>query len=621
MMRNLRRQAAQSEGEGTMRIMYLASLCVAIAMPAAAHAESTTCDVAIVGGGPGGVHTAYKLTTQHLAHGTVCLFEKRDHLGGRVGDNYDVGFSGTSWVNDGVTVLGSGQTGTGGYRMYNTHYTWTLGHELAALGKPGQLTFVAQDNFNTLTAVANRGYDKRYALPIYFTYDNGGDAPAMQPLYGSPVGGNDWWTTLLCGPQIPTDTSHHPVYRQMSIPGLGNLSTHEYLEWVAANVVAPHQGAAAAQFLLDTYRFRGDFESPIDAISYLEFSAKDFAGGPVFYPVPSFQPYFDIMQEQIARNGGQVFLSEKVLTVNRSREGYVLTTANHRRVVAHTVILAVPQNALMSQDPYSAGRGLHGDVIEDIVRQPEFAAVQDTNAVTVTHQFGDGKTPNSGWWHRDIRYPDGPWRLGPQLGQQDLPLRRTTNDVLIPGERLPGCHHPSCDFSSTLFFNNTNELPLTPYHDFINISRSVYNDERNAVERWIALYEAGDALAPGGGVAAINRQILKSLRLMYPTVFNGYDEPQILATQLTIHRPAWYNLRKGAFGQGVTNDSLAAWALSPLTGERVYLVGDTWRTDTEGWSDAAYKSSIAVLNQFFGAHIDPQDVTPIQCVGNQIVYP
>jgi hypothetical protein len=605
-----------------MRIVYLASLCIAIVAPPTARAETVRCDVAIVGGGPGGVHTAYKLTTQHLTRGTVCLFEKRDHLGGRVGNNHNVGFAGTPWVNGGVTVLGSGQTGTGGYRMYNTQYTWTLGHELAALGKPGQLTFVAEDSFSTLTAVVNRGYDKGYALPLYFTSDNGGDAPAMQPLYHSPIGGNDWWTTLLCGPQVPTDATHHPQYRQMNIPGLGNLSTQEYLEWVAANVVAPSQGAEAAQFLLDTYRFRSHFESPVDAISYLEFSAKDFAGGAVFYPVPSFQPYFDIMQEQIVNHGGQVFLGEKILRVDRTGRGYVLTTAHHHHVFANSVILAVPQNALTPHDPYAAGHGLHGDVIEDIVRQPQFAAVQDSNAVTVTHQFGDGKTPNSGWWHQDIRYPDGPWWLGPQLGPQDPPLRRTTNDVLIPGERLPGCHHASCDFSSTLFFNNTDELPLTPYHDFINVSRSVYNDERNAVENWIALYDAGEALAPGGGGnQAINRQILKSLRVMYPKVFNGHDEPQILATQFTIHRPGWFNLKKGAFGQGFTNESLASWALNPLPGERVYLVGDTWRTDSEGWSDGAYKTSIAVLNQYFGAHIDPQDVTPIQCVGDQIIYP
>jgi heterodisulfide reductase subunit A-like polyferredoxin len=56
-----------------------------------ARSAALQCDVAIVGGGPSGVHTAYKLTTMHLAAGPVCLFEMKDHLGGRVGNNFTVG--------------------------------------------------------------------------------------------------------------------------------------------------------------------------------------------------------------------------------------------------------------------------------------------------------------------------------------------------------------------------------------------------------------------------------------------------------------------------------------------------------------------------------------------------
>lgn len=39
--------------------------------------NSNACDVAIIGGGPGGTHTAYKLITQKLTNGNVCLFEKK----------------------------------------------------------------------------------------------------------------------------------------------------------------------------------------------------------------------------------------------------------------------------------------------------------------------------------------------------------------------------------------------------------------------------------------------------------------------------------------------------------------------------------------------------------------
>src|SRR5262245_19478714 len=71
------------------------------------------CEVAITGGGPGGVHTAYMLTNPPsgttvtgLTSGSgVCLFEKIDRLGGRFRD----------------IQLGPNPEdvyGTGGYRLY-----------------------------------------------------------------------------------------------------------------------------------------------------------------------------------------------------------------------------------------------------------------------------------------------------------------------------------------------------------------------------------------------------------------------------------------------------------------------------------------------------------------------
>src|SRR6185369_8317065 len=109
---------------------------VALLCSSPVHAASIPCDVVIIGGGPGGTHTAYKLTALHLAKGPVCLFEKSDHLGGRVGNNHNVGFGGRPFSNGGVNVVNSGQTGTGGYRMYYNQYTWKLGQELKALGAP-----------------------------------------------------------------------------------------------------------------------------------------------------------------------------------------------------------------------------------------------------------------------------------------------------------------------------------------------------------------------------------------------------------------------------------------------------------------------------------------------------
>ena len=51
------------------------------------------------------------------------------------------------------------------------------------------------------------------------------------------------------------------------------------------------------------------------------------------------------------------------------------------------------------------------------------------------------------------------------------------------------------------------------------------------------------------------------------------------------------------------------------------MVGDSWRTDLSGWSDAAYKGSVYVLNTYFGTKIDPKEEATIKCIKGDIVDP
>jgi hypothetical protein len=53
----------------------------------------------------------------------------------------------------------------------------------------------------------------------------------------------------------------------------------------------------------------------------------------------------------------------------------------------------------------------------------------------------------------------------------------------------------------------------------------------------------------------------------------------------------------------------------------VYLIGDAWRPDESGWSDAAYKGSIYLLNKRFNAKIDPMELSTIGCDNGEIVFP
>jgi len=55
---------------------------------AAARPGALSCNVAIIGGGAGGIHTAYQLAKLPSSNpnADVCVFEKRNRLGGRIFD-------------------------------------------------------------------------------------------------------------------------------------------------------------------------------------------------------------------------------------------------------------------------------------------------------------------------------------------------------------------------------------------------------------------------------------------------------------------------------------------------------------------------------------------------------
>lgn len=674
----------------------------------------TQCEVAIIGGGPGGTHTAYKLITMGLTTGNVCLFEMKDHLGGRVGDNYKIGANPGPFTTDGaLTSSGAGKTmtvtldsaqtgitGTGGYRMNFNHYTRTLGMELAALA-PDKLALVNSRSFSRLLEVDNPKFNASFPSPNYFTYDNFGIAKEFMPLYNdisvngsfTAVNNNDMWKKQLCGPQVPLDNNSHPHYELMDGQHAGwggktvditKKSSLDYLEWVSANVVSPDDPIKAnqiARYFLDTWRFRADYstnKNPVsypsfiydatdtdgnDAASYLNFNATDYTGGSVVYPIPSFNAYFDVMQTEIEKSSlGKIYLNEQVTNISaaNSATGYTVTTKNGTTYSADKVIIAIAHKDFPK---------IGGDVITAITTNNAtlrnvtygkngdmYNSVRSTNVVTITQQYGNGNS-NTGWWNstdsaglQRILRPADATLLGSQLTASSNKLLRTTNNKFSPGVGftpvLNGCSSLEVDYSCTtvknisfLYYNgkavnfssNTNELPLTDYHDFINVSRSVYNDSPAGYRDWKNLYRAG-------GDKAVTEQIKQSMRFMYPAVFKGAGQeptPNPISTfnsltgaistrafsQVTFHEPGWFNLGKGAMANGVTNQTLFAWSLNPLGNEKVYLVGDTWRNDESAWSDAAYRGSIHVLNKYFNAKINLQDVGTIQCINGEIVDP
>ena len=109
-------------------------------------------------------------------------------------------------------------------------------------------------------------------------------------------------------------------------------------------------------------------------------------------------------------------------------------------------------------------------------------------------------------------------------------------------------------------------------------------------------------------------ELAKSLRILFPAIFNGMaNEPKIVKTDVNVHDEAWFCLKTGATANGVTNKSLFDWSVAPMVGKKIYLVGDTWYPLGSGWSNAAYVSSIRVLNTHFGLTIPPHELPNTPC--------
>jgi hypothetical protein len=82
-----------------------------------------------------------------------------------------------------------------------------------------------------------------------------------------------------------------------------------------------------------------------------------------------------------------------------------------------------------------------------------------------------------------------------------------------------------------------------------------------------------------------------------PHLFPGVTIPAPLETFVKVWPNAWYFIRGGS---PFSNEDIAEWALEPLPGHAISMVGESYYPLRSGWSWAAYLSSIATLVEHFG---------------------
>lgn len=311
--------------------------------------EALDCEVAIVGGGAGGLHTALRLAPE-MGDG-VCLFEREAALGGRIHD-----------VPRDPDDPSSPRFGTGALRVMEGQ---TVLFDLATeLGITLEMPATEGDLVNARGgfAFAKEGLVDRYpGLAV----DPGGDTETA--LYDE----------LRLGPSRAMETSY-PDFRS----------------YIRATV-----GPIGYDFLRDMSRFRADFEYPLDARGYLDYLDEewDVCCTPS-YPVGGMSEFIRGMEREATADGARIFVSDPVRTIDADPAGgYALTTATHA-VHAARVVIAVPPHALQF---------IEGDIVERIRETPEFQAIIGVEVVTVTQWWDEA------WWREvhDPATPEGHlWR-------------------------------------------------------------------------------------------------------------------------------------------------------------------------------------------------------------------
>lgn len=452
--------------------------------------KNLSCDVVILGGGAGGLHTAFRLAP--TLGEKVCLFEKENRLGGRI---YDVS-----------KTPGGPVYGLGALRIMETQeVVFKLADELG-------IQYVAAPFEDDL--IRARGAA---------AFDSDSLRTQAYPKVTASEGA--LYDQFRLGPER-AKAAQYPDLRSYMRATLG---------------------AENYQFVADTFRFRGDFTYPLSAKAYLEFLDEDWdVCCTASYPVGGMSEFIKRMAAKATQNKARIFLSEPAQEIedgpgNGNR--YRITTPNYV-VTANRLVIAVDAEGF---------KWVGGELAKKIQAQPQFKDLIGVKVASVNQ-----------WW------PNAWWQNA------------------IPGKKTRRVW-------STETCVNFIEMPTTPYAANQMVTRSVYEDEKSCVDFWEETVKRG--------TPAVEAEIERGLKTMFP----GVAIPKPVKTEVKIWPAGWYWLRAGS---PYSNMDIAKWAISPLPGEAVSLVGESYNPQRSTWSDGAFKSSINTLNSVFGLNLPGQTATP-----------
>ncbi|MGR8981743.1 MAG: FAD-dependent oxidoreductase [Gammaproteobacteria bacterium] len=302
--------------------------------------QSIDCNILIIGGGMGGLYTAYQLGKREIA--SVCLFELEARLGGRI---LDVSFDGKET---------SPRIGVGARRILSGHALYTLAKELG-------IDYEEASNRGEFIFARGRHTESNDELAI-LAY------PSLSRLNKTDQNETEVMDALYQRLQRGT--------RQKQFP--------DFISYVRDTI-----GAEGYHYLLDASRFRSDFQYPIDTASYLDWLKEEakFESAKPVYPNGGMSEFVRRMAKAAGKKGVKFFTSQPVKSLRHNKFGYVAVTPGYQ-VNAKKIIIAVNAAKLES---------IQGDVIETIVNSPQYQQLLGIPVVTVTQWW------SYPWWKKAFK--------------------------------------------------------------------------------------------------------------------------------------------------------------------------------------------------------------------------
>lgn len=577
-------------GKGNGKLLASSALALGLLGSSVSFAAVHNCDVAIVGAGPAGNYTAYKLSQDaNIDASKLCLIERNGHIGGN--------FKDVPITQQAQTLANvpAGNISTGPYRMLDDQFTYELVLELGLgsklslandlqtvkrykvngvdLAGAGELGVSIDDMTGDLTAQFQAAFPNLSLVPFLAFRDEVGHAELQLCRKVDGSGRQE----IMPGERYD--------YRDADLgtSSFGQAKPDSFLVQMYSSVAAlegadPVTAMKAGQEARDFYanivlRFRADNNYNLKPSAYLEFlSSEWWSFYTNYYLDGGMQQIQTTMHDKYMNKGGQTFLNSEVATITKFDGKYKIATLNGDVFLANKVILAADATGLNK---------IKGGIANQITKSDEFKAI-----------IGDVGTDNSG--AAKVFVVHHVWDTNWWDGKSDI-LAQNADGSTLNGYDPSGAPILRADTNDTESCNNIVEIAPTDYYNQRNITRTAYNDNLECYNKVKAAYDnAGGGAA---GDAAVNAIILPGLSKLFPKVFDGNNDPQPVQTVVRFFPNAW--ISQVSEKKDVTVGQIWNWAQQPIKNEEVYLVGGAYANGF-GWSNSAYISASKVLKEKFG---------------------